>query len=561
MTTTGIILSTLGGVTLLLWGCRMVRTGVVRAYGANLQQLIARWAKTRLRALLSGALVGTALQSSTATAILLAGFVGREAIGVAAALAVLLGADLGAAIAAAIFSSGVSAAWPLIGFAGYIIHVNFDGRSVLLKNVGRILIGFGLLLLGLQIIGGSAASLSESDLVKSAIATLAQEPVLAILMGAALTWIMHSSLAMVLLLVALATGGSLTLEALYAVLLGVNLGAALPAISATMSELPIVRRVPLGNLIFRLFGVCAVAPFLPLIAAEIGRHGLSPAMSIIAFHLAFNAALCVAFALLTGPVAKLTELVFPKQTDDEARLAAKYLDDKLFETPAAALGAAARETLRMGELVETMLTSTLEVLESNDKALQAEVRIAEDQVDYLNNEIKIYLTKLMRGELDGHEGQRAVDILTFTTNLEHVGDIIDKNLLDLADKKRRSHIHFSEQGMDEIRSIHARIMDTLQLSLNVFLTEEAESARQLIARKSELRTLGLEGTENHIDRLRLGLPESVATSSIHLDVLRDLKRINSHLTSVAYPVLERAGQLRDTRLKKLKAARTQLASS
>ena len=246
----------------------MVRTGVTRAYGADLQQLIANWSNNRAKALFAGVAVGTALQSSTATALLLTSFVGQEAISVAMALTILLGADFGAAVAAAIFSSGVSGIWPIIGFTGYIVHANFDGRSVLVKNIGRMLIGLGLLLLGLQTIGASAASLSQSALVSSAIQSMAQEPVLAILVGAVLTWLAHSSLAIVLLLIALATGGSNSVEALYPVLLGVNVGAALPAISATLTETPTIRRVPLGNLIFRLLGALVALP-----AAACDRRG------------------------------------------------------------------------------------------------------------------------------------------------------------------------------------------------------------------------------------------------------------------------------------------------
>lgn len=555
MTGTGILLTTLGGITLLLWGCRMVRTGVTRAYGADLQQMIARWSNNRAKALGCGIAVGTALQSSTATALLLTGFVGQEAITVATALAILLGADFGAALAAATFSSGISQVWPIVGFAGYLVHANFDGRSIVLKNFGRILIGLGLLLFGLQTIGGSAASLAQSAIIASAIEAIAQEPLLAILIGAAITWLAHSSLAIVLLLIALVTGGGISPEALYPVLLGVNVGAALPAISATMTETATVRRVPLGNLIFRLAGAVAALPLLPLAADTLMAMELAPAARIIVLHLAFNAALCLCFIFLIKPVADLTQRILPEHAHSAAPFGPKFLDDRLLATPSAALGAATRETLRMGELVESMLSQSINVLESNEPALQAEVSAMDDQVDRLNEAIKLYLTKLLRGELSDDESQRAVDTIMFTTNLEHVGDIVDNNLMDLAEKKRRIQVHFSPQGMAELRTMHARILDTMHLSFNVFVNQQSDSARQLIARKTELRSLELEGTESHIDRLTSGRPESVATSAIHLDVLRDFKRINSHLTSVAYPVLERAGQLRNTRLKKVKVAK------
>jgi phosphate:Na+ symporter len=197
-----------------------------------------------------------------------------------------------------------------------------------------------------------------------------------------------------------------------------------------------------------------------------------------------------------------------------------------------------------------MLAKTILLLDSDDRGLSKTVEMAEERVDDLNDAIKLYLTELMRDELSEDDSQRAVDIITFTTNLEHIGDIIDKNLIELAEKKRRHRLQFSDSGWDDLLAMHGRIMDTLQLSMNVFMAGRPDSARELIARKTELRKMELEDTDKHLERLRSGVFESMVTSSIHLDVIRDFKRINSHLVSVAYPVLERAGELRPSRLTK-----------
>jgi phosphate:Na+ symporter len=190
------------------------------------------------------------------------------------------------------------------------------------------------------------------------------------------------------------------------------------------------------------------------------------------------------------------------------------------------------------------------VFENDDPDLRKAVEAADDEVDELHEAIKLYLTRLMHDELNDEDSERAVDIITYTINLEHVGDIIDKNLMELAGKKRRLMLQFSDQGLEDIRTMHSRVMDTLHLSLNVFMSAGPDSARNLIARKTELRQMEMEATEKHLERLKSERPESIMTSAIHLDVIRDFKRINSHLTSVAYPVLDRAGELRQTRLKK-----------
>ena len=550
MTGTDILITVLGGITLLLWGCRMVRTGVLRGYGGEFRQLIARWSGSRFYALGAGIMTGTALQSSTAAALLIGSFVGQGAIGTAMALAIILGADFGSAFAALIFSSGIANVWPFAAFLGYVLHTAYDKKSVALKNIGRILIGLGILLLGLRLIGSAASELSSSTVIANLIEAAAAEPVIAILIGALLTWMAYSSIAIVLFAVTLASAGVLPPEHLFPLILGVNLGGALPALTATWSDAPSVRRIPLGNLMFRAFGVIAAVPLLAPVSALIAGSGLSPGAQIIGFHLAFNAALCLFFIGFTGPIARLLEYVVPTVIRDDAASGPRYLNVALISTPSAALGAAARETLHMGEIVEDMLAKTMQLLESNDPALIDSVASKDDEVDDLHEAIKFYLTKLLRDELNDADSQRAVDIISFTTNLEHVGDIVDKNLLELANKKRRHRLKFSSDGLDELKTMHARVMDTFHLSLNVFMSGEPDGARQLLARKTELRDLELSGTEQHIERLRQGQVESIVTSAIHLDVLRDFKRINSHLTSVAYPVLERAGELRPSRLKK-----------
>jgi phosphate:Na+ symporter len=215
-----------------------------------------------------------------------------------------------------------------------------------------------------------------------------------------------------------------------------------------------------------------------------------------------------------------------------------------------ALAMAARETLRMGDLVEDMLAKTLCVLEQNDDQLRREVEVSDDHVDQLHEAIKLYLTRLSRNELDDEDSRRAVDIIAFTTNLEHVGDIVDRNLMELAAKKIRNQLHFSADGLEDLKEIHAHLMETVRLSLTVFINQELGTARALLARKDQLREMELSSTERHLARLRSGEVASIETSALHLDVVRDLKRINSHLASVAYPILDRAGALRPSRLRR-----------
>ena len=227
----------------------------------------------------------------------------------------------------------------------------------------------------------------------------------------------------------------------------------------------------------------------------------------------------------------------------------RHLDPNVFDTPSEALACAMRETLHMGDRVADMLRQALVVFENSDAKLVRDVEKQDDAVDRLHEAIKLYLVKMSKEEMTDEESRRYLEILTFTTNLEHIGDIIDKNLMELAAKKIKNRYAFSPEGLAEIRSFHARIMDNMRLSYNVFATRDVALARRLLAEKAAMRAAEISASDSHFARLREGRPESIETSSIHLDIIRDLKRISGHLTSVAYPILEVAGELHDSRLR------------
>jgi phosphate:Na+ symporter len=547
---TEILINILGGAALLLWGVRMIRTGMMRAFGAWLRTAIGVWTGNRVKAALAGTMAAAMVQSSTATAVMVCSFVAHGALTTAPALAVMLGADLGAAIGAQIFTSGIAVLWPALALVGYLMHTLFEGRNPRLRHMGRVVLGLAILLLALTMIGHGAQELGGSYVLRVVMQAVADEPLLAIVTGALLTWLAYSSLAMILLVATLAVSDLLPPTALFPIVLGINLGAALPAITATIAEPRVARRIPLGNLIFRLLGVLLALPFLGPIAQHLVAFDADPVRLIVNFHLLFNLALCVGLLAFIGPIGRLVDMLLPEPVGAGDEFGPRHLDDSLLDTPPVALAMAARETLRMGDIIEEMLANTLRVLEQNDDQLRREVEVADNDLDQLHEAIKLYLTRLSRGELDDEDSRRAMDIIAFTTNLEHVGDIVDKNLMELAAKKIRNQLHFSAEGLEDLKEIHAHLMETVRLSLTVFINQELGTARALLARKDQLREMELSSTERHLARLRSGQAASIETSALHLDVVRDLKRINSHLASVAYPILDRAGALRPSRLRR-----------
>lgn len=538
----------LGGIALLLWGVRMVRTGVTRAFGAQLRRLLAQGTASRPRAFALGVFVTAILQSSTATSLIIAGFAGRTMMTTAAALAVLLGADVGSTLVAQVLAFDLSLLSPLFLMVGMGVFLGVQRNPY--RQMGRAGIGLGLMLLSLTLIVGASEGLRDSALLQQVMQGLANEPLIAFLLAVLLTWLAHSSLAMVLLFLSLAGSGIIPLQLALVLVLGANVGAAIGPVAITSGEGALARRPALGNLMMRGVGALVALAFIPQVMELLALLGGSEARQVVNLHTAFNLALALVFLPLTGLVASLLARMLPESEIAESEGRPRHLEADALSTPSVALANAARETLRLGDMVESMLRQSIEVFRRDDSRLMKELSASDDEVDRLQEAIKLYLTRLSREEMEEQESQRHTAILTFTTNLEHIGDIIDKNLMELASKKIKNRYSFSDSGLADIERMHATVTSNMKLALNVFISEDATLARELLDQKVAMRELELETAERHYERISQGLAVSIETSALHLDVIRDLKRINSHLTSVAYPILETRGELADSRLRR-----------
>ncbi len=529
----------------------MVSTGLNRAFGATFRRLISSSTDNRFKAFGIGAGVAALLQSSTATGLIVSSFAARHVITIQGAIAVMLGADVGTTIAAQLMSMKPLWLVPVMLTSGYIITKTWDESQY--KHVGRAFFGIGLALLALQVITAAAAPLKESDAVHVLITPLSNEPILAVTLSALLTWLVHSSLGMVLLFMGFAASGTVPIELGMFLVLGANIGSALAPVVMTLRDIPAGRRVPLGNLVMRTLGVLFFMPFMtgvfvPLMEAV----DPDPARMLVNFHMAFNLAVALAFLPFIGPMTKLSEVLLPDRAREEDDSLPRYLDPTAFDTPPAALACVARETLRISDVVQKMLRQTLEAFRTNNMRLVNEIREQEQVVDGLYESVKTYLARLSAQAFDEKESKRYMEILTFSTNLEHIGDIIDKNLMEMAAKKIENQDNFSRQGFAEISGVHAKVMENLSLAQNVFMTGDIDMARKLFEEKANLREQEVQAAESHFKRLSQGVAETIATSSLHLDILRDLRRINSYIALIAYPILEEAQELTETRLKPAK---------
>ncbi len=543
-----ILLDLMGGVALLLWGLHMVHSGIVRAFGSDLRRVLQIGLRNRYSAFLAGTFVTLLLQSSTATALMTASFAARGAISLVPALAIMLGANVGTALIVQVLSFNIAAIAPLFFIVGLAAFRR--GKRTRTRDLGRAIIGAGLMLLSLHILLDTLAPAEQAPAVRSLLGLITKEPVLSVVIGGALAYAAHSSVAVVLLIMSLAFSQFVTPEAALALVVGANLGSAItPVLEADLAGGPTSRRVPMGNLLTRGLGCVLVLPFLPSIAHELLHIEPNPSRMVADFHLAFNVVLALLFIFPLQQIAVLLTRLFPEEKKPADPALPIYLDEASLEIPAVALACAAREVLHMGDIIESMLRESMTALMSNDRKLVARISRMDNIVDRLDEATKLYITRLTRDSLEETEGSRAMEIISLSINLEHIGDIIDKNLMELASKKIKRRLTFSAEGAVELAAFHQEVLDNLKLAFGVFMSGDVKAARQLISQKTKLRNAELSAAESHLARLREGLPESIESSSLHIDILRDLKRIHSHICSVAYPVLERAGELHPNRLK------------
>ena len=546
------LLNLLAAIALLVWGTQLVRTGVLRVFGANLREFISRGVSNRLRAVLSGVGVTAIVQSSTATALIVSSFVGQGMVSLTAALAVMLGADVGTSVMALVFSMDLSWLSPLFIFVGVVMYISRQDTTA--GRFGRVLIGLGLMLLALRLITESTIVLTKSPIVLTLLEGLTSDITTEVLTGAIISIISYSSLATVLLVATLAASGGIPVDVALGLVIGANLGSGLLAVLTTMKANVQTRQVPLGNLMFKMVGVVLMIPLISPWHTHMRNLAPDVATLVVMFHMAFNAMVALVCILLTGKVAMLVQKLLPVELALPSTSRPHHLDASALSTPSLAISCAAREALHQADVVESMLMGLQKVWMTDDQKLAEQLRKLDDEVDDLYSAIKYYMTKISRAELDEQEGRRWTDIISFTINMEQVGDLIERVLQDLEDKKIKKGRQFSQAGLEEINRLHAHLVSNLRLAMSVFLNGNVRDAQKLLEEKARFRDLELAYSATHLDRLSDNTVQSIETSSLHIDMISDLKRINSLLCSVAYPILEQAGALAPNRLREQRNA-------
>ncbi|HUB16760.1 MAG TPA: Na/Pi cotransporter family protein [Acetobacteraceae bacterium] len=542
------LLDLAGSVALLLWGVHMVQTGIQRAFGPNLRRWLGTALNNRLAAFGAGLGVTAILQSSTATGLMVAGFAAGGAVALQPALAVMLGANVGTTLIVQAFSFDVSDVAPVLILLGVLMFRR--AQSTRPRDLGRVAIGLGLMLMALARLLTLVTPYEDTPSLRMLLGAVATQPAMDVLLAAGLTWAAHSSVAIVLLVMSLAAKGVVPPDAAFALVLGANLGTAInPVLEGVAGDDPVARRLPVGNLLNRLVGCVLALILLPCIGPLVVHIDPDPVREVADFHTGFNLVLAALCLPLLRPWAALLRKLLPARVEAGDPSQPRYLEPAAQESPPIAVAAAAREALRMADALETMLSNAAQAMISTDRGRISEVRRQDAVLDKLNAAIKAYLTSLDVEAVNEADTRRVSAILTFTTNLETAGDVLDHAVMAAVARRLKRGRPLSALEQAETSKLLNRLANTVRSAAAVFMSEDARAARQLVAEKEAFRELEAAATAAHFAGLR-GADGDGTKSGIDLDLLRELKRINSHLIgAAAYPVLEGQGELLRSRLR------------
>jgi phosphate:Na+ symporter len=532
-----------GAIALLLWGAHMVQTGVQRAFGPRLRLFLGAALKNRFWALLAGIGVTALLQSSTATGLMTAGFAASGLVELAPGLAVMLGANIGTTLIVQLLSFNVAAISPCFILVGVILFRKHSSTQA--HDLGRVFIGLGLMLLALHQLLDMMTAYEDAPSLRIFLGAVSTEPVLDVLLAAALTWAAHSSVAVVLFVMSLAAKGVVPPDAALALVLGANLGAAInPVVEGAAGGDLAAKRLPIGNALTRLVGAVAALPALHAIGRFMVTIQPDNARLVADFHTLFNLATAAIFFPLLTPYASFLRLLLPRNVEPNDPSAPLYLDPAAKETPIVAIGAAAREALRLSDVLNEMLVGLKEAIEKGDRKVIAQTRRRDEIIDRLEIAIKAYVTSLDAEELSAADARRIKEILTFASHMEQAGDTASRIFLHHVAKhlKRNGAIAGTQQA--ELARMIDRLRANLRMATSILMTEDPRAARDLADEKVAFREVESKATAAHFDVLRTGQLDAAQRSALYLDLIRDVKLINSQIVaSAAYPILERSGEL------------------
>ena len=530
------LIGLIGGLAIFLFGIKFSGRGLQKAAGGKLRQIVARLTADRFLGVITGIIVTVIIQSSSATTAMMVSFANAGLMTLSQAMGVILGADVGTTLTVQLIAFRIFDYALLIVALGFVLFISKVERY---SRIGQVIMGFGLLFFGMSVMSLAVAPAKDHPAFAQFILGIERSPSLAILASAVFTAIIQSSAATIGLVLTFAFQNMISLGAAIPVVLGANIGTCATALLASIGSTPEGKRIAWAHTFFKFVAVMLLFPFLGYFTDLIQGTSASLTRQIANAHTLFNVGAALIFLPFVKPWARLFRFLIKDEEAEAEVFRPVYLDQRVLETPALALGQATRETLRMADIAYRMYSRSVDVFLSDDEALRERLIEEDDKVDVLDEAITPYVTTISRSEMSDDEGQRAISLLFIVHSLELIGDIVSKSLMDLALKKMMVSPRFSRDALSDIRKYHGEVEKTFQMAIDSFASQNRRLAEDVVERKSELNIMERDLHKGHLLLLCGNREEVAETSTIFLDVLNDLKRINSNASGIAYAVLGR----------------------
>jgi len=541
------LLQIFGGVALLLFGVRYLRKALDRLFGARLGRWMRQLVDHPGRAFACGIGVATVAPSSTTISLMAVQAIQAGRITARQMLALMLGANIGLTIMVVLIAFRVEAYAPIVILIGVILFMYTERPK--LRGSGQFLLAFGFIFLGIDVMRRAAETGLETGLGVEAIINfenLQSMPVLLAVFAAIFTMLMQSSTAAIALVIGLGAADAVSFRFAVPIVLGANVGMACTTLVVGWRVLE-SRRLAMANLLLK----AAVAAVGLIVVALFGDKLPEPGgdfvgLGIVGVHTGFNIVVALIGMPILAPITGFVEALIPEPRGRQSRpFGPRYINNGVTGSVSLSLGQSLHEILHMSNIVRGMLTDAWKALDTGDRQLVDDVSRRDDHVDQLESAIKDFLTRLVKEEFDKQDADEQLRQLRYLSELETIGDIIDKNICQLVEKMIRLGVSFSEEGKKELDDFFQRVLENMTIAETAFTTRDPGLAQQLLHNKETLGRLETELRDRHFARLNAGLAETHETSAIHLDLLTHLKRINSALSHVAHAILRDRPPQRD----------------
>lgn len=528
-----IIIKLMGGLGLFIYGMKLMGDGLENAAGEGLKGILEKVTSNPIKAVLVGVVVTAVIQSSSATTVMVVGFVNAGLMNLKQAAGIIMGANIGTTVTAQLVSFKLDQVSPIFVFVGALMVMFASGKKR--KEIGNIILGFGILFTGMGVMSTSMEPLTQLPIFEQFIVTIGDNWIIGILTGAAITAILQSSSATTGILVALATANAIDIHTALPIIFGCNIGTCITAIIASIGANKTAHKAAALHLIFNIFGTIIFIPFLSILGNFVASLSSDVTRQIANAHTVFNLVNTMILLPFTKYLIIIVNKIIPGE-DEIDKVGPKYLDDRLLETPVIAAGQVMKETIRMANKAKQNLKLSMDAFNSNDDKLVKKVYENEKIINVLEESITNFLVKLSKCDISSKEKGIIAYTLHVITDIERIGDHAE-NIADLAADKINKKLEYSFDALEELSQIYNYTMTALEIAIESYETRDANKAKEVDEFEAKIDKSQKNYREEHIKRLYDGKCNAYA-GAIFLDLLSNFERIGDHSMNISESVIE-----------------------